>query len=159
MTNKFFEEETITKNDLFFICYMVERVARKIHQSNAYVIDAIGYENLVREISLAEVLHCENPEKVQDDWIDNYKLKSGNFYIENVNRELVDKIPTATQMGKVYSRLILQTLEEGEDFIQGMIRVYHSKIVSIIDDYNTSAYYEPSYILKKAYYAGNFNDI
>ena len=62
-------------------------------------------------------------------------------------------------MGKVYSRLILQTLEEGEDFIQGMIRVYHSKIVSIIDDYNTSAYYEPSYILKKAYYAGNFNDI
>lgn len=159
MTNKFFEEETITKNDLFFICYMVERVARNIHQPNAYVIDTIGYENLVREISLAEVLHCENPEKVQDDWIDNYKLKSGNFYIENVNKELVDKIPTATQMGKVYSRLILQTLEEGEDFIQGMIRVYHSEIVPIIDDYNTSAYYEPSYILKRAYYAGNFNGI
>lgn len=50
MTNKFFEEETITKNDLFFICYMVERVARKIHQSNAYVIDTIGYENLETSI-------------------------------------------------------------------------------------------------------------
>ena len=50
VTNKFFEEETITKNDLFFICYMVERVARKIHQSNAYVIDTIGYENLETSI-------------------------------------------------------------------------------------------------------------
>lgn len=159
MTNKFFKKETITKNDLFFICYMVERVARNIHQPNAYVIDAIGYENLVREISLAQVLHCENPEKVQDDWIDNYKLETGNFYIENVNKELVDKIPTATQMGKVYSRLVLQTLEDEEDFIQGMIRVYHSEIAPIIDNYNTSAYYEPSYILKKAYYAESFNAI
>lgn len=110
MTNMFFEDEIITKNDLFFICYMVERVARNIHQPNAYVIDAIGYENLVREISLAEVLHCENPEKVQDDWIENYNLKPGNFYIEKVDRELVDKIPTATQMGKVYSRLICRHL-------------------------------------------------
>lgn len=159
MTNEFFKDEIITKNDLFFICYMVERVARCIHQPNAYVIDTIGYENLVREISLAEVLHCENPERVRDDWIDNYNLKTGNFYIEKVNRELVDKIPTATQMGKVYSRLILQTLEDGEDFIQGMIRVYHSEIATIIDDYNTSAYYEPSYILKKAYYAGSFSAI
>lgn len=50
MTNKFFEEETITKNDLFFICYMVERVARNIHQPNAYVIDTIGYENLETSI-------------------------------------------------------------------------------------------------------------
>ncbi|MCM1160558.1 MAG: hypothetical protein NC412_04970 [Roseburia sp.] len=159
MRNIFFKEDTITKNDLFFICYMVERVARKIHQPNAYVIDAIGYENLVREISLAEALHCENPEKIEDDWIDNYKLKSGTFHIEEVNKELVNKIPSATQIGKVYSRLILQTLEEGEDFIQGMIKVYHSEIAPIIDDYNTSAYYEPSYILKKAYYAGNFNAI
>lgn len=159
MRNIFFKEDTITKNDLFFICYMVERVARKIHQPNAYVIDAIGYENLVREISLAEALHCENPEKIEDDWIDNYKLKSGTFHIEEVNKELVNKIPSATQIGKVYSRLILQTLEEGEDFIQGMIKVYHSEIAPIIDDYNTSAYYEPSYILKRAYYAGNFNAI
>lgn len=157
MKNLFFKEENITKNDLFFICYMTERVARKIHQPNVYVIDAIGYEHLLREISLAEALHCENPEKIEDDWIEHYKLEAGSFYIDNVNRELIDKIPTATQMGKVYSRLIMQTLEDEEDFIQGMIRVYHSKIAPMIDDYNTSAYYEPSYILKRAYYAESFN--
>ena len=81
------------------------------------------------------------------------------FFIEDVNKEWVDRVPTAMQMGKVYSRLILQTLTENEDFIQGMIRVYHSEIAPIIDDYNSSAYYEPSYILKKAYYAGSFNGL
>lgn len=159
MTNILFPEDEITKDDLFFMCYMVERIARKLHQTNAYVVDTIGYDNLVREISLAEVLHCENPEKVEDDWISQYQMQSGDFHIEAVDKKLVDKIPTPTQIGKVYTRLILQTLEDEEDYIQGMLRVYHSAIAAVIDDYNTSAYYEPSYILKRAYYAGSFNAI
>lgn len=32
MTSIFFKDETITKNDLYFLCYMIERVARKLHQ-------------------------------------------------------------------------------------------------------------------------------
>lgn len=158
MRNLFFDED-VTENDLFFMCYMVERVARKIHQHNVYVIDMIGYQELVRNISLADVLHCENPEKIEDEWIKEYCLECGEFHIENVNHDLVEKIPSATEIAKVYTRLILQTLQEEEDYIQGMIRIYHSEIVEIIDDYNSSAYYEPSYVLKKAYYAGNFNAI
>lgn len=30
MKNKYFEEEEITENDLYFICYMIERVARHL---------------------------------------------------------------------------------------------------------------------------------
>lgn len=159
MKNIFFEDEIITKNDLFFICYMVERVARRLHQRNRYVVDAIGYQNLAREISLAEVLHCKNPLDVEDDWIKDYQLETGDFYFDQIDRNLTERIPTATQMGKVYMRLIIQTLEEEEDYVQGMIRVYHSEITEIIDNYTTSAYYQPSYILKKAYYAGNFNAV
>ena len=80
MKNKFFEDEEITQNDLFFICYMIEKVARKLHQRNAYVIDKMGYANLFHEISLAEVLHCENPDKVADDWIEHYQLTEGDFF-------------------------------------------------------------------------------
>ena len=32
MTNKFFPDEQVTENDLYFLCYMIERVARKLHQ-------------------------------------------------------------------------------------------------------------------------------
>ena len=75
MKNIFFPEEEITKNDLYFICYMVECVARKLHQSNLYVVNRIGKKELMRLLSLANVLHCENPLKVEDDWIKDYALE------------------------------------------------------------------------------------
>ena len=34
MINKYFEDEEIQQNDLFFMCSTIERVARKIHQIN-----------------------------------------------------------------------------------------------------------------------------
>ena len=61
MTNKFFPDEEITENDLYFICYMIERVARELHQRNQYVVNTIGYDELTSKISVANVLHCENP--------------------------------------------------------------------------------------------------
>lgn len=76
MTNKYFEDEEIEKNDLFFMCYMIERVARKLHQTNKYVVNTIGYDNLYHLISVANVLHSENPKQVEENWIEEYKLKS-----------------------------------------------------------------------------------
>ena len=93
MTNKFFPEEQITENDLYFLCYMVERVARKLHQKNKYVVNSIPKDEWVRLISLANVLHCENPLKIENEWIEEYKLKKGNFDIADVDPELVDEIP------------------------------------------------------------------
>ena len=80
----------------------------------------------------------------------------GDFDITKVDEELVDEIPSATQMGKVYMRLILSTLQPGEDYIDGMARVYNDEICEVIDNYNGSAYYEPSYVITKAYYNGGF---
>ena len=156
MTNKFFPDEQITENDLYFLCYMVERVARKLHQRNKYVVNRISKSEWERLISLAHVLHCENPEKIEAEWIEEYRLCMGDFDITKVDEELVDEIPSATQMGKVYMRLILSTLQPGEDYIDGMARVYNDEICEVIDNYNGSAYYEPSYVITKAYYNGGF---
>ena len=30
MTNKFFPDEQVTENDLYFLCYMIERCSEKI---------------------------------------------------------------------------------------------------------------------------------
>ena len=156
MTNKFFPEEQITQNDLYFLCYMIERIARKLHQKNKYVVNSIPKEEWVRLISLANVLHCENPLKIEDEWIKEYKLAKGNFDIMDVDSELVAEIPSETQMGKVYTRLILSTLQPTEDYIDGMIRVYNDEICNTIDNYNSSAYYEPSYVITRAYNNGGF---
>lgn len=156
MTNKFFKSENITENDLFFVCYMIERVARKLHQPNKYVVEALGYDELYRQLSLASVLHSENPLKVENDWIEENQLVEGSFDVTHVRTNLNVHIPSATQMGKVYKRLIMSTLSKGEDWVKALIRVYSSPICKTLDNYSTSAFYEPAPVIARAYAAGAF---
>jgi hypothetical protein len=156
MMNKYFPDEEIQIDDLYFICYMVERVARSIHQKNKYVVNTIGKDNLYHLISCANVLHCENPLKVEHDWIEEYQLSESDFDISKVNPELVSNIPSPLDMGAVYQRLIIDTLTSKEDYIDGMLRVYNNPICEVIDNYNCSAYYEPSYVVARAYLNGGF---
>lgn len=156
MTNIFFPDEQVTENDLYFVCYMIEKTARFLHQHNKYVVNQIKKDELRRLLSLAGVLHSDNPDKVMHDWIQTYHLEKGNFDITSVDTNLVDSVPRETQIGKVYCRLILSTLSENEDYADGIIRVYNDPICNIIDNYNCSAYYEPSYVIERAYYNGGF---
>lgn len=156
MTNMYFPDEEITVNDLYFICYMIERVARRIHQKNKYVVNQIGKAALLHLISVANVLHCENPLQVEDDWIEEYQLMEGKFDITDVDRDLAEKVPTALEMGKVYQRLIATTTLPEESFVDGIVRVYNNDICDTIDNYNCSAFYEPSYVIVRAYQNGGF---
>lgn len=155
MINLYFEED-VTENDLYFLCYMIERVARKLKQRNSYVVNKISEDEWKHLISIANVLHCENPLKIEEEWIEAYELEDGKFDICDVNTDLVERIPTATQMGKVYTRLIVDTLKKEENYVDGLIRVYNNEICDTVDNYNCSAYYEPSYVITRAYNEGRF---
>jgi hypothetical protein len=156
MKNKYFPDEEREVNDLYFVCYMIERVARHIHQKNKYVVNTIGKDGLYHLISVANVLHSENPTKVEDDWINDYGLKDSDFDITDVDKDLAEKIPTPLEMGEVYQRLINDTLDSKEDYVDGIIRVYNNEICDVIDNYNCSAFYEPSYVIARAYQSGGF---
>jgi len=151
MANIYFPDEAVEENDLYFLCYMIERVARKLHQPNCYVVNKIGADNMRHLISVANVLHAVNPLQVESEWIRDYSLEEGAYDVSAVDRELVSAIPSPTQMGKVYTRLIVGTQEPEEDYIDGLFRVYNDEICETIDNYNCSAYYEPSYVIERAY--------
>lgn len=157
MTNIYFPDEEVSADDVYFVCYMIERIARRIKQRNAYVVNAIGKERLESFLSLANVLHSENPLQVEDDWIDEFSLKEGEFDITLVDKDLTDNvIPRPTQMGKVYMRLIMDTIAPEENYADAILRVYNDEICYTLDNYNASAYYEPSYVIARAYRAGGF---
>jgi hypothetical protein len=46
MTNIYFPDEEVMVNDLYFVCYMVERIARQLKQPNKYVANALGKQAL-----------------------------------------------------------------------------------------------------------------
>jgi len=156
MTNVYFPDEQVKTDDLYFVCYMIERIARRLKQPNKYVANAMGHDELARKLSLADVLHAENPLAVEADWIKDYQLQQGDYDVSNVDAELCPKIPTATQMGKVYKRLVLNTLQPKEDYADAIQRVYNDPICQTLDNYNCSAYYEPSPYIARSYFAGGF---
>ena len=155
MSNIYFPDEKITFGDLYFVCYMIERVARSIKQPNWYVVERIGKDGLARQLSIADTNHCLNPEQVVSNWKEEYHLENGTTDVTRVNSLYTDTVPSATQMGKVYARLI-ENISQGQDLIQSIQDVYASPICNIIDNYNSGAYYEPSYVQVRAYRNGAF---
>ncbi|MCF0195342.1 MAG: hypothetical protein HUK00_09240 [Bacteroidaceae bacterium] len=156
MNNIYFPEVQIDFNDLYFVCYMIERTARHIKQPNQYVVGKMTRQNIERQLSIAATNHCLNPMEVVDNWIEEYDLQPGNFDVTAVDTRFTDTVPSATQMGKVYARLVQSVLQTGEDYADGILNVYASPICQTIDNYNASAYYEPSYVQTKAYFDGEF---
>ena len=151
MNNIYFPDEEITFNDLYFVCYMIERTARHLHQRNNYVVEKLGKSALERQLSISCTIHCLNPEQVVADWKEEYALESGDFYVTSIDARFTDKVPSDTQMGKVYARLIDSVTPSGGNFADSIISVYASPICETIDNDNSSTYYEPSYVQTKAY--------
>ena len=133
------------ENDLFFTCSLIVYIARKTKNTRATVVEKLGRERLEKIYDLADVYHCDNIDRVSDDFIQEAGITTGTF--DNV-AECRYAIPTHWDIGKVYKRLIKQVAaNEQIDVIDALMKVYRSFISPKIDDYNSSVYYEnPSYI-------------
>lgn len=134
-------------NDLFYTCSLIDYISRKTKNVRSYVVNKLGKERLEKIYDLADVYHCDNIERVCDDFIDEANIEQGNF--DNV-ADCGYSIPTYWDIGKVYKRLIKRVAEyEKIDIISALEKVYNSFISPKIDDYNSSVYYEnPEYIFE-----------
>lgn len=132
-------------NDLFYTCSLIDYIARKTKNTRSDVVNKLGKERLEKIYDLADVYHCDNVERVSDDFIEEAGIESGNY--DNVG-QCRYSIPSYWDIGKVYKRLIKQVSENDNiSVIDALLKVYNSFISPKIDDYNSSVYYEnPSYI-------------
>ena len=134
-------------NDLFYTCSLIDYISRKTKNVRSYVVNKLGKERLEKIYDLADVYHCDNIERVCDDFVDEANIEQGNF--DNV-ADCGYSIPTYWDIGKVYKRLIKRVAEyEKIVIISALEKVYNSFISPKIDDYNSSVYYEnPEYIFE-----------
>ena len=125
----------------------VSNTARKTKNIRADIVNQLGKERLEKIYDLADVYHCDNIERVSDDFIEEAQIGIGTF--DNVG-ECKYSIPSHWDIGKVYKRLIKQVAKyENISIIDALIKVYNSFISTKIDDYNSSVYYEnPSCIFE-----------
>ena len=144
--------EDTKRNDLFYLCSLIEYIGRKTKNYRSTVVNALGEKELRHLYEYADVYHCENIDKVADELIEKHRIEEG--YFDNVGMSRYS-VPTHWDIGKVYQRLIIDVANStGDDWIDTLGFVYNSWISRKIDDYNSSMYYEnPSYLFE-SYEAG-----
>lgn len=139
--------ESQKDNDLLFTCGLIEYIARKTKNVRSEVVNKLGKGRINKIYDLADVYHCDNIDKVSDDFIEDADIICGNF--DNI-AACGYVVPSHWDIGKVYKRLIKMVAQyEKIEIIDALIEVYNSFISSKIDDYNSSVYYEnPNYIFE-----------
>ena len=116
--------ETQKDNDLFFICSLIDYIARKTKNKRADIVNWLGKDWLQKIYDLADVYHCDNIDRVCEDFIEEAKIPDGTF--DNV-ADCRYAIPSHWDIAKVYKRLIKQVAQEKQiGIVDALIKVYNS---------------------------------
>lgn len=142
------------KDDLFYVCSLIEFVGRKTKNQRRIVVNALGKKGIQKQLDDAQVNHCLTFEQVADEMVDYYKIPSGSF---DPILECEYSIPSVTSIGKLYSRMILDCAKQGEEVTE-LINIFNSSISDRISDFKTGIYYENMSYLECTYHEGHLLD-
>ena len=138
------------KDDIYYVCTMIEFVARVTNNHRKDVVERLTRENIEHQLRVAEVNHCLSFEQVSDEWIEQYRIPRGTFdTISNCKYQ----VPSVTAIGRVYQQLVIGTSEKNEE-AQAIIDVFSSFISDEISDFNSSVYYSNPDYLRCSYKEG-----
>ncbi|MGF0032081.1 hypothetical protein ACQRBN_03810 [Bariatricus sp. SGI.154] len=142
------------KNDLFYVCALIEYIARKTKNKRGTVAKLMGEMGVRKQLHDAEVNHCLSFEQVSDELIEKYGIAEGDFdTITNCKYT----IPGFIDIGKLYCIMIEDCAKPGEE-VQELLNIFTSFISDKISDFKSDVYYQnPSY-LECSYKAGYLLD-
>ncbi len=130
------------KNDIFYVCTLIEFTARKTKNHRSDLIKKFTKEDVKHMLKVAEINHCLSFEQVSDELIEDFNIVNGDF---DTVAECKYTIPSETSIGRVYQELVLYTMKN--DAAQGIIDVFSSFISDEISDFNSNVYYSnPDYL-------------
>ena len=131
-------------DDLFYVCTMIEYVARITHNRTKTIVDKLSDKALKHELKAASVNHCLSFEQVCDEWIEKYNIQNGSFDNITVCKY---EVPSETSIGRVYQMLISSVCNSDDELVDNIRKVFNSFISDEISDFNSNVYYSnPNYI-------------
>ena len=112
------------KDDIYYVCSLIEFIARKTKNHRQDVIRHFSKADVERQLRLAEVNHCLSFEQVADELIEDYGISDGDF---DTVKECRYDVPSFLSIGMLYQELVLSTMKN-EDAAQSIIDVFSSFI-------------------------------
>ena len=144
--------EEKNSNNLFFTCSLIDYIARKTKNRRRDVVNALGKDRVAHIYELADVYHCDNIDDVSERFIDDAGIGQGSF--DNVAAAKY-AVPSHWDIGKVYRRFIQGiSRHDNIDIPDALIKGYNSFVSDLIDDYNSSFYYDAPQNILNAYIYG-----
>lgn len=130
--------------DLFYVCSLMENIARKQKLRRGDVARALGIEAIQHIYEYADIFHCETLDDVSNEFIDLKKIPEGNW--DNI-AICEYAIPTVWTMGDVYARLIMRVhAESKKSLAEDIFDVFTSWFMDELCQLNTDLYYQwPEY--------------
>ena len=111
--------ESQKDNDLFFTCSLIEYISRKTKNTRADEVNKLGKVRIDKIYDLADIYHCDNIDKVSDEFIEEANIIPGKF--DNV-ADCGYAVPSNWDIGKVYKRLIKMVAEdEKKEIVDALI--------------------------------------
>lgn len=131
------------KDDLFYVCSLIEFIGRKTKNKRKDVVNALDEQGIIKQLYDAQVNHCLSFEQVSEELIEKYQILHGNF---DTISDCKYKVPSFTAIGKLYSYMILDCSKSGEEVTE-LLKIFNSFISDEISDFKTGIYFEnPSYL-------------
>ena len=142
------------KNDFFYVCSLIEYIARRTKNRRRVIVEALGKDGIEKQLYDAEVNHCLSFEQVSDEVIEHYKIQNGDF---DTITDCKYTVPSFMDIGKLYSIMIEDCAQPGKE-VDELLKIFSSFISDKISDFQTDIYYQnPSY-LECSYEAGYLLD-
>ena len=136
MTNK-------EKNDLFYVCSLIEYISRETRNRRGDIVKKIGQEGIEKLLHDAEMNHCLSFEEVSDEVITHFQIQSGEFEPEKGSPYT---IPDVQDIGKLYAIMIEDLACPGKE-IEELMKVFSSFIRDAISNFRSDLYYQnPDYL-------------
>ena len=143
------------KDDLFYVCTIIEYVSRKTHNKSKDVVAKLSDKALAHQLKAASINHCLSFEQVCDEWIEEYGISEGTY--DNVTTCRYE-VPPVTAIGRVYQTLISEVASLYQSIVEAIKTIYSSFISDEISDFNSSVYYSNPDYIRCSFEAGKLLD-
>ena len=141
------------RNDLLYVCSLIEYIGRVTNNHRGYVVNCIGYDGLSHLYDVASINHSLSIQQVSDEVISDYNIQNGSFdTVSNCNF----RVPSYISIGGVYKRLVIE-LADG-DIIGSISNIFNSFLSDELSNFNSDLYYQNNSYLCACYRAGKILD-
>lgn len=145
---------TKNRNNLLYVCSLIEYVARQTGNTPAVVAKKAGPETFAHFLEFADIYHCQTFEQSSAEFIE---YMGG---LENGSRTMnvYESVPSPVTVGHVYANLVEDIHQPGQSLPETLYRVMTSFVSDEISNFHSSFYYSGDRYILACYRAGKVLD-